>query len=101
MIGLRRLATATTFAALVVSVAAGLAGAPSAAGSASPEQALAARYSPVVRLVAYRGDCESGEPFVPIDAAGQPGSPGAPGVLMEPFVAGTEPRATAAAFTRQ
>ena len=35
--------------------------------------------------------------FVPIDAAGHPGRPGAPGVLMEPFVAGTEPRATLAA----
>lgn len=35
--------------------------------------------------------------FVPIDGVGRPGRPGTPGVLMEPFVAGTEPRATLAA----
>src|SRR6266581_408936 len=31
--------------------------------------------------------------FVPVDEMGQPGHPGAPGVQMEAFVAGTEPRA--------
>jgi penicillin-binding protein 1A len=31
--------------------------------------------------------------FVPVDAAGQPAGPGATGVRMEAFVAGTEPRA--------
>jgi penicillin-binding protein 1A len=31
--------------------------------------------------------------FLPVDAAGQPATPGAPGVRMEAFVAGTEPRA--------
>ncbi len=31
--------------------------------------------------------------FVPIDGAGRPASPGLPGVRMEPFVAGSEPRA--------
>ena len=35
--------------------------------------------------------------FVPIDGSGHPGRPGAPGVMMEPFVAGTEPRPTLAA----
>jgi len=30
--------------------------------------------------------------FVPVDAMGRPGEPGAPGVQMEAFVAGTEPR---------
>ena len=30
--------------------------------------------------------------FVPIDDAGRPGSPGTPGVRMEAYVAGTEPR---------
>ena len=34
--------------------------------------------------------------FVPIDAFGRPGRPGSPGVMMEPFVAGTE-RTTLAA----
>ena len=29
--------------------------------------------------------------FVPVDAMGHPGAPGAPGVHMESFVAGTEP----------
>jgi penicillin-binding protein 1A len=32
--------------------------------------------------------------FVPVDAAGRPSRPGLPGVQMQPFVAGTEPRAT-------
>ncbi len=32
--------------------------------------------------------------FVPMDGSGQPGRPGSPGVMMEPFVAGTEPGAT-------
>ena len=31
--------------------------------------------------------------FVPVDEMGQPGHPGTPGVQMEAFVAGTEPRA--------
>ena len=31
--------------------------------------------------------------FVPVDAAGRPGAAGTPGVRMEAFVAGTEPRA--------
>jgi penicillin-binding protein 1A len=35
--------------------------------------------------------------FVPIDEAGRAGAPGAPGVHMEAFVAGTEPRRWAAA----
>ncbi|MGE0456159.1 MAG: penicillin-binding protein 1A [Vicinamibacteria bacterium] len=37
--------------------------------------------------------------FVPVDSSGRPSRPGAPGVLLEPFVAGTEPHAnwTAAA----
>jgi hypothetical protein len=29
--------------------------------------------------------------FVPVDAMGQPGRPGVPGVQMEAFIAGTEP----------
>jgi penicillin-binding protein 1A len=32
--------------------------------------------------------------FVPVDEMGRPGEPGAPGVRMEAYVAGTEPRAT-------
>ena len=32
--------------------------------------------------------------FVPVDAGGRPAPPGTPGVRMEAFVAGTEPRAT-------
>ena len=35
--------------------------------------------------------------FVPVDASGRPGTPGEPGVHMEAFVAGTEPRAQLAA----
>jgi hypothetical protein len=66
MIRLPRLAMSTT-AALLVSVVAGLLASPAAAGDTSAEQALAARYAPVVRLVVYRGDCEAGESFVPID----------------------------------
>jgi penicillin-binding protein 1A len=31
--------------------------------------------------------------FVPVDPSGQPATPGAQGVRMEAFVAGTEPRA--------
>ena len=31
--------------------------------------------------------------FVPVDEMGRPGAPGATGVRMEAFVAGTEPRA--------
>lgn len=31
--------------------------------------------------------------FVPVDGAGRPASPGSPGVHMEPFVAGSEPKA--------
>jgi penicillin-binding protein 1A len=34
--------------------------------------------------------------FVPVDEMGRPGKPGSPGVEMEPFVAGTEPRMAAA-----
>jgi penicillin-binding protein 1A len=30
--------------------------------------------------------------FVPVDTAGRPGAPGTPGVRMEAFIAGTEPR---------
>jgi penicillin-binding protein 1A len=33
--------------------------------------------------------------FVPVDGFGRPGAPGTPGVQMEAFVAGTEPRAVA------
>jgi penicillin-binding protein 1A len=35
--------------------------------------------------------------FVPVDEMGRPGEPGGPGVHMEAFVAGTEPRAIATA----
>jgi hypothetical protein len=35
--------------------------------------------------------------FVPVDEMGRPGHPGTPGVQMEAFVAGTEPRAEIAA----
>lgn len=35
--------------------------------------------------------------FVPVDEMGQPGYPGTPGVRMEAFVAGTEPRAVVSA----
>jgi len=35
--------------------------------------------------------------FVPVDAGGRPGRAGAPGVQMDPFVAGTEPRVSLAA----
>jgi hypothetical protein len=34
--------------------------------------------------------------FVPVDEMGRPGEPGVPGVRMEAFVAGTEPRAAVA-----
>ena len=36
--------------------------------------------------------------FVPVDEMGRPGAPGAAGVRMEAFVAGTEPRAVEAAL---
>jgi hypothetical protein len=39
--------------------------------------------------------------FVPMDPSGRPGRPGAPGVEMEPFVAGTEPRAVLTAAGSQ
>ena len=46
-----------------------LAGAFSGPASAQgPEQELAERYAPVVRLVAQPEPCERGEPFEPIDA---------------------------------
>jgi len=35
--------------------------------------------------------------FVPVDSMGHPGTPGMPGVQMETFVAGTEPRVSAGA----
>ena len=35
--------------------------------------------------------------FVPVDPSGRPGAPGEPGVKMEAFVSGTEPRAQLAA----
>jgi penicillin-binding protein 1A len=38
--------------------------------------------------------------FVPVDELGQPGHPGVPGVQMEAFIAGTEPRATLAAASQ-
>jgi len=38
--------------------------------------------------------------FLPVDASGQPGRPGAPGVMMEPFVAGSEPRNVTASGAR-
>jgi penicillin-binding protein 1A len=34
--------------------------------------------------------------FVPVDSGGYASAPGTPGVRMEPFIAGTEPRANAA-----
>ena len=37
--------------------------------------------------------------FVPVDSLGRPARPGAPGVQMEAFVAGTEPKAVLAAAT--
>jgi membrane carboxypeptidase/penicillin-binding protein len=33
--------------------------------------------------------------FVPVDRSGHAGMPGDPGVRMEPFIAGTEPRGAA------
>ena len=38
-----------------------------ASAGVGDENALAERYAPVVRLVAYKGDCEPGEPYLPID----------------------------------
>jgi membrane carboxypeptidase/penicillin-binding protein len=38
--------------------------------------------------------------FVPVDELGQAGHPGVPGVQMEAFIAGTEPRATLAAASQ-
>ena len=66
MVRLPRLVPKATVA-VVVSLVAVLVASPVAAGGMSAEQALAARYAPVVRLVAYRGDCKPGESFVPID----------------------------------
>ena len=37
--------------------------------------------------------------FVPVDEMGRPARPGQPGVQMEAFVAGTEPKATTAVAT--
>ena len=39
---------------------------PAAAADSADEQALAARYAPVVRLVEHNG-CEPGKPYLPID----------------------------------
>ena len=50
---------------LALLVAAALSG---PASAQSPEQQLAERYAPVVRLVAQPEPCEHGEPFEPIDA---------------------------------
>ncbi|HXV03377.1 MAG TPA: hypothetical protein VFP24_07380, partial [Gaiellaceae bacterium] len=44
-----------------------LAAAPSAAAALSDEQALAARFAPVVRLVEQTEECGPGEPFRPMD----------------------------------
>ena len=41
--------------------------APGASAAAGDDQALAERYSPVVRLVPYGGSCEADEPYLPID----------------------------------
>ena len=49
--------------------------APSAAASASQENALALRYAPVVRLVADTGDCEPDKPYQPIDVNALFGEP--------------------------
>jgi hypothetical protein len=55
-------------AVLIAVAAAALAAAPVAAADAGSEAALAERYAPVVELVAHDdGECEPGEPFVPID----------------------------------
>jgi hypothetical protein len=56
----RRILAPAAFLLLLIAVLA-----PPAA--ANDEQALAARYAPVVRLVAYDGDCEADQPYVPID----------------------------------
>ena len=42
------------------------AGAPAARAATSPEATLAARYAPVVRLVAQKTPCRSGEPYTPM-----------------------------------
>jgi hypothetical protein len=46
-----------------------------ASADRSQEEALAERYAPVVRLVAHRGECGPGKPYMPIDVdllLGQP-----------------------------
>ena len=52
---------------LLLVVAQALLAAPSAFAGSNDEQELAARYAPDVRLVAYQGDCEADEPYLPID----------------------------------
>ena len=58
-----------------LAVLAALLVAPSAAASASQENALALRYAPVVRLVADTGDCEPDKPYQPIDVNALFGEP--------------------------
>ena len=53
--------------ALLVAVLGALLAVPAAGAETAAEQALAEKYSPVVRLVEQRGACEPGEPFEPID----------------------------------
>jgi hypothetical protein len=52
---------------LLAAALAALAVAPSASADLAQEQALAQRYSPVVRLVAHEGGCGEGSDYVPID----------------------------------
>ena len=52
-----------------------LAVAPVAAADAGSERALAARYAPVVRLVAHSGECGPGKPHVTIDVDALFGEP--------------------------
>jgi hypothetical protein len=44
-----------------------LVAAPAAAADLADEQALAERHAPIVRIVAQRSECGTGEPFVPTD----------------------------------
>jgi hypothetical protein len=52
-----------------------LAIAPAAAATTAQETALAERYAPVVRLVAYTGSCEPDKPYQPIDVNALFGEP--------------------------